>query len=64
MAAPAARLDHQRRAARAAGGPNVRAAIEAFLDSPRGNRSPNTRQVVVVGLDQVPVDHVAAGVAE
>ena len=50
MAAPVARLDKRRHTT---GGVSVRTAIEAFLDSPRVNRSPHTRRAYAGVLDRM-----------
>jgi hypothetical protein len=52
MAAPVARLDQRPRATGPAAGVAVRAAIDAFLDSPRVNRSPHTRRAYANVLDR------------
>jgi integrase len=53
MAATVTKLERQRRAAGAAGGPTVRASIDAFLDSPKINRAPHTRRAYTGVLDRV-----------
>lgn len=52
MTATVTRLERRRRGA-GAGGPTVRASIDAFLDSPTINRSPHTRRAYTGVLDRV-----------
>lgn len=65
MAATVARLDKRRHTI---GGVSVRTAIEAFLDSPRVNRSPHTRRAYAGVLDRtgesVGPDRELAGVTD
>ena len=55
MAATAAKLDAQRgrQQPAKAGGPTVRAAIDAFLDSPDVRANPNTLRAYTSVLDRV-----------
>src|SRR5664280_2336647 len=52
MAASAARLEQRQHATGTAGGLTVRAAVDAFLDSPKINRSPHTRRAYANVLDR------------
>src|SRR5664280_394593 len=52
MAAWAARLEQRQHATGTAGGLTVRAAVDAFLDSPKINRSPHTRRAYANVLDR------------
>src|SRR5450759_1531934 len=52
MAASAARLEQRPHATGTAGGLTVRAAVDAFLDSPKINRSPHTRRAYANVLDR------------
>ena len=53
MAASAARLEQRQHATGTAGGLTVRAAVDAFLDSPKINRSPHTRRAYANVLDRL-----------
>src|SRR5664280_876846 len=52
MAASAARLEQRQHATGTAGGLTVRAAVDAFLDSPKINRSPHTCRAYANVLDR------------
>ena len=53
MAATITKLETQRPASGKADGPTVRAAIDAFLDSPKIKRNPNTARAYTGVLDRI-----------